>query len=33
MLLAIAIAALIFVPGLAAKIPVPANLGGIFKRN
>jgi hypothetical protein len=33
MLLAIAVAALIFVPGLAGKIPVPANIGGIFKRN
>ena len=33
MLLAIGLAALIFVPGLAAKIPVPANIGGMFKRS
>ncbi|MBB5045722.1 FtsH-binding integral membrane protein [Rhodopseudomonas rhenobacensis] len=32
-LLAAGIAALIFVPGLAAKLPSPAAVTGLFKRN
>ena len=31
-LLAGVVVALVFVPGLAAKIPVPANVTGMFKR-
>lgn len=32
LLLAAGVAALVFVPGLAAKIPVPAGIGNLLKR-